>query len=96
MPDDPDDLIPPIGAKSYEGGNVGIYAYLADCTGKRVTSTVEVYPNRVGYDLPDEGPCIGYCHYNVSRPLERGDRVTASVTFDDSGETVTSPVLRVR
>ncbi len=65
------------------------FQLVLECTGKPQTHHLDLFPNLVGYDLPDEGPCIGSCHYHISPPLEAGQKVTITYSaLTSAGNTV--------
>ncbi len=49
-----------------------------ECAGKPRTYKLELFPNLEGYNLPGDGPCIGYCNYHVSPLLQARQKVNVS------------------
>ncbi len=81
--------VPGTGATTNDKFPAGFPLYL-ECAGKPRTYTVQLFPSREGYDLPGDGPCIGYCYYHTSPLFQAGQKVNGSYwALTSSGRTLT-------
>ncbi len=69
--------VPGTGATTQDRFPVGFPLFL-ECAGKPRTYKIALFPSVEGYDLPGDGPCIGYCYYHTSPLLQAGQKVNVS------------------
>ncbi len=67
-----------------------------ECAGKPRTYRFELFPSVEGYDLPGDGPCIGYCYYHVSPLLQARQKVNVSYAALTSDGTWLTGVSKTR